>query len=520
MALTPVSAVALENQTSSRSLLPQALQLLRDEAQAHLDGLEGALPVRLATAAALPACTYSVANMTLTENGGTGALTVDGVVCANGDVILNKDGTVNNGPYVVSGIGGAHWILTRAPGANKAADFVPGATVGVGYEGTANKGLLFILQAVKPINADLNTTSLPYGAFSGTAVGATVPTPVGSAAVTAGAAAAASHADHVHAVAYPALAASLTDASVTLQPGAGSHTVHPLPAATLTVARSLTLGTTNVLTGQILRIERLDATPFAYTIINGGGGAGTKYVFLGGATGSAEFIFDGTNWALYRSPATQVVRLGVHNVRGVVVGNVANLAAFVIAAFDGLTYAAGERVLLVAQTVPAENGIYVIGTVAGTAPLTRAADMPVGWTYINGMVVEVSEGTVWAGSSWKAMCTGAKIVGTDSALWYPRICKYVVTLSAGTYKIGFGSTATPDEDLFLFSTTKSVVMIGMNTSGTAGGAPTLTTNYQCAVATRVAGLPGTANIVVQAIVAAGTISNADTSSLDVAVINW
>ena len=520
MALTPVSAVALENQTSSRSLLPQALQLLRDEAQAHLDGLEGALPVRLATAAALPACTYSVANMTLTENGSTGALTVDGVVCANGDIILNKDGTVNNGPYVVSGIGGTHWILTRAPGANKAADFVPGATVGVGYEGTANKGLLFILQAIKPINADLNTTSLPYGAFSGTAVGATVPTPVGSAAVTAGVGAVASHADHVHAVAYPALAASLTDATTTLQPGAGSHTVHPLPAATLTVARSLTLGTTNVLTGQILRIERLDATPFAYTIINGGGGAGTKYVFLGGATGSAEFIFDGTNWALYRSPATQVVRSNVANVRGVIPTNVANLAAFVIAGFEGLTYAAGERVLLAGQTTAAENGIYVVGTVAGTAPLTRAADMPVGWAYINGMVVEVSEGTQYAGSSWKAMCTGAKVVGTDDPLFYPRHYKQTVTLAAGTYKIGFGSTATPDEDLFLFSTTKSMVSISMNTSGTAGGAPTLTTEYGCPVATRVAGKSGTGVLVVNAQVAAGTLNNADTSTLDICVTNW
>ena len=54
----------------------------------------------------------------------------------------------------------------------------------------------------------------------------------------------------------------------------------------------------------------------------------------------------------------------------------------------------------------------------------------------------------------------------------------------------------------------------------AGGTPTLTTEYACPVATRVAGIPGTAVLVINAEVAAGTLNNADESTLDVLVTNW
>jgi len=218
----------------------------------------------------------------------------------------------------------------------------------------------------------------------------------------------------------------------------------------------------------------------------------------------------------FRTLITELLQgMGPRVVRGVVTANIADLSAFTVAGNDGLTYAAGERVLLVGQTTAAQCGIYTVGTVGGgTAALTRSADMPAAMAIINGMTVEVSEGTIWRGSSWKAMCTGAKVVATDDPLFYPRRWAKTVTLSSGTYLAGAGGGGEP---VFLFSTTTSSVNATRNT---AGGTLTSTTHYFCPVASRVAGKAGTAAVSVTASVAAGTVNTADTSTVDLMVTNW
>ena len=95
----------------------------------------------------------------------------------------------------------------------------------------------------------------------------------------------------------PDAGSNLTDAAATLQPTAGARlTWRKLPAATLTADRTLTLGTTGAVQGMRMKITRLDVTGFAYTIANGGAGAGTLAVLPGGSQASFEAQFDGTNW--------------------------------------------------------------------------------------------------------------------------------------------------------------------------------------------------------------------------------
>jgi hypothetical protein len=201
---------------------------------------------------------------------------------------------------------------------------------------------------------------------------------------------------------------------------------------------------------------------------------------------------------------------GPRAVRGVVYANVSNLAAFTVSGNDGLTYVAGERVLLANQTTAAECGIYVVGTVSGTAPLTRADDWAAGLTAINGSVVEVSEGTIWAGSSWKAMNTGSVVINTTDPQFYPRHCKGVATLSSGIKALG--ST----EGLYLFSTTKSDVQLTLDTpAGTLG-----TWGYRSAVADRTAGKSGTGALTIRSTVDAGTDQVSDTSTVKWLVTNW
>lgn len=215
--------------------------------------------------------------------------------------------------------------------------------------------------------------------------------------------------------------------------------------------------------------------------------------------------------AIQTATVAAQVGAGPRCVRGVVTANVASLSAFTVAGNDGLTYAAGERVLLAGQTTAAQNGIYVVGTVAaGAAPLTRATDFAAAAAIVNGCVVEVSEGTLWAGSSWKAMCTGAKVVATDDPLFYPRHVKATVTLATGVYALG----AT--EGLFLFSTTKSKVLATYNTPDTI----TLSVALKCAVADRTAGKSGTAAATIKAVKADASTNTADVSTVDVLVTNW
>ncbi len=202
-----------------------------------------------------------------------------------------------------------------------------------------------------------------------------------------------------------------------------------------------------------------------------------------------------------------------YRARGVVFSN-HSLTAFTVAtATDGLTYVAGDIVLLANQTTAAQNGLYVVGTVATTAPLTRLATMSQGMTLPNGAIVEVSEGTIFAGSTWKAMATttGGAVIGTNDPVFYPRVVKGTLTLASGTKTLG----AT--EGLYLLSTTTSPIICTLNT---AGGTVTSTVGLRAAVTSRTAGKSGVGAAIVIAIVAAGTINTADNSTVDFLITNW
>lgn len=88
----------------------------------------------------------------------------------------------------------------------------------------------------------------------------------------------------------------LTNADATIQPSGGYW--RTLPAATLTAAHALTLGTTNAVAGDWWVISRYDVTGYAYSIIDGGSGTPTLAVLPGGAPAFVLAQFDGTNWKI------------------------------------------------------------------------------------------------------------------------------------------------------------------------------------------------------------------------------
>jgi phage-related tail fiber protein len=133
-------------------------------------GIHSHTSCRLATAAALPSCTYNNgtngigATLTATANG---ALTVDGVTVAVDDRILVKDQVANlqNGVYVVTATGGASaaFVLTRSTDMNQDVEF-PGSFEFV-EEGTDNADNGYVCITNLPIT--IGTSGILWTQFSG-----------------------------------------------------------------------------------------------------------------------------------------------------------------------------------------------------------------------------------------------------------------------------------------------------------------------------------------------------------------
>ena len=103
------------------------------------------------------------------------------------------------------------------------------------------------------------------------------------------------------------------------------------------------------------------------------------------------------------------------------------------AAVDGVTLSVNDRVLLVGQTAPAENGIYVVIN----GDLARAADYNTAGEIQAGDFVFVSGGTVYGSTGW-VQENAVTTLGTDPIEWSQ-------FSGAGTYTAGNGLTLTGTE---------------------------------------------------------------------------
>lgn len=131
-------------------------------------GLDLKTSVRLATTAALPACTSSGSGVgkTLTADA-VGVLTIDSVATVLNDRILVQDQAAgeDNGIYKVTteGTSGVEFVLTRATDADTDAEVTGGMYCFV-EEGAVNADAGFVLITNNPITID--TTALVFSQFS------------------------------------------------------------------------------------------------------------------------------------------------------------------------------------------------------------------------------------------------------------------------------------------------------------------------------------------------------------------
>ncbi len=140
--------------------------------QQYLQGVAWKQPVRVATAAALPAYTYangaSGVGATITANANGALPAQDGVTLVNGDRLLVKDETAGNAPYngiyEVTDVGsaGTPFVLTRTTDADTSLDLLQAAVFT--EEGTTQADYAYVNTANAPIV--VGTTNLVFILFS------------------------------------------------------------------------------------------------------------------------------------------------------------------------------------------------------------------------------------------------------------------------------------------------------------------------------------------------------------------
>ena len=214
-------------------------------------------------------------------------------------------------------------------------------------------------------------------------------------------------------------------------------------------------------------------------------------------------------------PVRHVVRgviataLSAYTVSG---GVITITATGALAANDGITYAAGDYLLLpdgIAATAT-DAGIYQVTNAGATgvkAVLTPAADWPIGGLVRPGDEVYAYAGTLFAGTTWVVTNTATCTVGTTAITFMPRIVCKAVTLTSSAVTI----TTMP-----VASATQTQIVAAFQA---AGGTTTSTIGYGV-VAAPTAGPLGTCSFVVDALASGmGKNGSSDASTLVVTVTN-
>ena len=146
-------------------------QSIKAYVDATASGLDVKDSCRIATTAALDACTYNNSNGTLTKNSNGGINDSSGLgqsvtlIATNRVLVKDQASAVQNGIYTITtvGSGGAAWVLTRATDADTATE-ITGGTFTFVEEGTnADNGYVFTHNG----SPTLGTTNLTVSQFSG-----------------------------------------------------------------------------------------------------------------------------------------------------------------------------------------------------------------------------------------------------------------------------------------------------------------------------------------------------------------
>jgi hypothetical protein len=127
---------------------------------------------------------------------------------------------------------------------------------------------------------------------------------------------------------------------------------------------------------------------------------------------------------------------------------------------DGITVAAGDRVLVKNQTASATNGIYV----AAAGAWSRALDADTYAEYLAAYLF-VLEGTIWGGSAWVCTNQPGGTLGTTPITFVQFSNNAVYTAGTGLTLSGFQFSITPVGTAGTYGSASSVPVFVTNASG-------------------------------------------------------
>lgn len=148
----------------------------------------------------------------------------------------------------------------------------------------------------------------------------------------------------------------------------------------------------------------------------------------------------------------------------VVCATTANITLSGLQTIDGVTVAAGDRVLVKNQTTQANNGIYV----ASASAWTRSTDMDA-WSEVPGAFTFVEQGTTQADSGWVCTANAGGTLGSTAITWSQ-------FSSAGSYLAGNGLTLVGNTFSVVGTTNRITVGAGgVDIASNYAGQNTITT---------------------------------------------
>lgn len=109
------------------------------------------------------------------------------------------------------------------------------------------------------------------------------------------------------------------------------------------------------------------------------------------------------------------------------------------AVVDGVVVATGQRVLLTAQTVASQNGIYIVAS-SGAASRSTDADTS---SELSGLGVFVTDGTVYGGSAWVCATPNPIVVGTTALTFRKAFDSSVINATLNELVRSLRSAAPP-----------------------------------------------------------------------------
>jgi fimbrial isopeptide formation D2 family protein len=166
----------------------------------------------------------------------------------------------------------------------------------------------------------------------------------------------------------------------------------------------------------------------------------TVCVTEGAAGASKAFALSVTVATLNTDPVTwgaptTIAAARVATTATIGTGFAANQITGVALSLDGVTLAVGNRVLVKDQAASAQNGVYVVTSIVGTATLTRATDFALAADFVSGKTVGVTEGTLGASKAF-ALSAPVPILNTDPVTWVetvPAAARVATTASIGAF---------------------------------------------------------------------------------------